>query len=50
MIFISDIKENELSKLFFGNLNEMVERLKVIVKINSEKINYVDIYMLVFLL
>lgn len=50
MIFISDIKENELSNMFFGNLNEMVERLKVIVKINSEEKNYVDIYMLVFLL
>lgn len=50
MIFTSDIKENELSNMSFGNLNEMAERLKVIAKTNSEEINYVDIYMPVSLL
>lgn len=50
MIFTSDIKENELSNMSFGNLNEMAERLKVIAKTNSEEINYVDIYMPVCLL
>lgn len=50
MIFTSDIKENELSNMSFGNLNEMAERLKVIAKTNSEEKNYVDIYMPVSLL
>lgn len=50
MIFIRDNKDEELEKMLFENLKEMVEKLKIVVIINDIKICYIDIYMLVFLL
>lgn len=50
MIFIRDNKGKELVNMLFDNVKEMVENLKMFVKINDKKISCVDIYMLVLLL
>lgn len=50
MIFIRDNKDEELDNMLFDNVKEMVENLKMFVKINDKKISCVDIYMLVLLL
>lgn len=50
IVFIKSFIDEEIENMLFVNLKDMFVKLEVFVEIEDEKIGYVDIYMLVFML